>query len=307
MDWNSSDIRGLVVAALAEDVGTGDITVAATIREEARAQARIVANQHMICAGLPLAEKVFQGLDPQMSIELCAADGQEVRNGKDILHLRGAVSAILTGERTALNFLGHLSGIATQTRLFVEQIAGTQTKIRATRHTTPGLRLLEQYAVEMGGGKQSHVGLFDAILLTTNHIALTGGVKAALDQAHTYASSQMTPRSMTAYEAVGTSPFEVDGTSLSIQIEVRNEAELREALSAGAESLLLVNTPPDHARHLIQIVRRASPDCIIEISSDITLANVRAYAQSGADYLSSCALTLSAPKATLSLLVDNPQ
>jgi nicotinate-nucleotide pyrophosphorylase (carboxylating) len=307
MDWNSSDIRGLVVAALAEDVGTGDITVAATIREEARARARIVANQLMICAGLPLAEKLFQVLDPKMGIELRAADGQQVRNGQDILHLRGAVSAMLTGERTALNFLGHLCGIATQTRLLVEQIAGSQTEIRGTRHTTPGLRLLEQYAVEVGGGKHGHNGLFDAILITTNHIAIAGGVKAALDQAHTYASSQMTPRSMTAYEAVGMSPSGVDGTSLSIQIEVRNEAELREALSAGAQSLLLVNTPPDHARDLIQIVRRASPDCIIEISSDFTPANVRAYAQSGANYLSCRALTLSAPKATLSLLVDNPQ
>jgi nicotinate-nucleotide pyrophosphorylase (carboxylating) len=307
MDWNSSYIRGLISTALAENVGDGDLAVAATIRERARAQARLVANQNLICAGLPLAEKVFQGLDPQMSIELRARDGQEVTEGGDILQLRGAARAILTGERTALNFLGRLCGIATQTRRFVQQLAGTPVRIQGTHKTMPGLRRLEQYAVELGGGGANHPGFGEAILLTANHVALAGGVKAALDQAHTYASSRMNPRFMTAYEAGGGSRSEEEETSLSIQIEVRNEVELREALSAGAEFLLLVNLLPEQAGHLIRIARTMRADCRVEILSEIALFDVRAYAETGADCLSSGALTLSAPQAAVTLLVDNLQ
>ncbi|MGB7845494.1 MAG: carboxylating nicotinate-nucleotide diphosphorylase [Candidatus Acidiferrum sp.] len=307
MDWNSAYIQKLIASALKEDVGPGDVTVAATIPEGARGQARIIAKQDLICAGLPLAEKVFHALDPRMKIEMQAADGQKIAKGQNVLHLDGRASAILTGERTALNFLGRLSGIATLTHLFVEQLAGTRAKIRDTRKTTPGLRLLEKYAVKMGGGTNHRIGLYDAILLKENHIALAGGVKAALDQAHGHASSQMKPRSMTAYEAVGTAPSEAEASSLPIQIEVRNETELREALSAGAESLLLDNLSPEQARPCVEIARRIRADCIVEISGGITLANVRAYAETGADYLSSGALTHSAPNADFSLLVDSLQ
>jgi nicotinate-nucleotide pyrophosphorylase (carboxylating) len=304
MDWDSSYIQRLIAAALDEDVGSGDVTVAATIPTNARGQAHVVAKQDLICAGLSLSERVFRALDPQMKIELRAKDGQQVNKGQDLMHLDGKASAILTGERTALNFLGRLSGIATLTHHFVEQIAGTRAKMRDTRKTTPGLRLLEKYAVMMGGGTNHRIGLFDAILLKENHIALAGGVKAALDQAHSYVSSQMTPRALTAYEAVGMVPSEAEASSLSIQIEVRNENELREALAAGAEAVLLDNMAPDEARHCIEIVRRVRSDCVVEISGGITLANVRAYAETGADYLSSGALTHSAPNADMSLLVD---
>ena len=136
-----------------------------------------------------------------MRVELRAGDGQVVQEGQDVLHLLGKAAAILTGERTALNFLGHLSGIATLTRRFVEQLSGTRAKIRDTRKTTPGLRQLEKYAVKMGGGTNHRTGLYDAILLKENHIALAGGVKAALDQAHAYASLHRKLRAMTAYEA----------------------------------------------------------------------------------------------------------
>jgi len=304
MDWNSSHIDKLIAAALAEDVGPGDVSVAATVPEKARAQAHIVAKQDLICCGLRLAEKVFRALDPQIKIELRAVDGQSVPKGKDLLQLDGRAGAILTGERTALNFLGRLSGIATFTHQFVEQIAGTRAKIRDTRKTTPGLRLLEKYAVKIGGGTNHRMGLFDAILLKENHIALAGGVKAALDQAHSYVASQMKPRSMTAYEAIGVTPSEAEASSLSIQIEVRNDNELREALSAGAEALLLDNLSLGEARQCVETVRKIRPDCIVEISGGITLANVRAYAETGADYLSSGALTHSAPNADVSLLVD---
>ncbi len=305
MDWDSEHVAEVIDGALAEDVGAGDATVAATIPASATGRAHIVAKQDLVCAGLPLAEMVFRRLDPQMGMESRAADGQFVKTGEDVLCLSGKARAILTGERTALNFLGHLSGIATLTRRFVEQLSGTRARIRDTRKTTPGLRQLEKYAVKTGGGTNHRFGLYDAILLKENHIALAGGVKAALGQAHAYASSQMKPRAMTAYEAAGSEPSAAEASSLSIQIEVRNEKELREALEAGAESVLLDNTTPEEARRCVEIVRGIRAACIVEISGGITLENARDYALSGADYLSSGALTHSAKSADLSLLVES--
>lgn len=307
MNWNSPYITTLIDQALAEDVGPGDATVAATIPPQTVVRAHIVAKQDLVCAGLPLAERIFLALDPQMKFNRRADEGQFVRKGHDLLHLAGKASAILTGERTALNFLGRLCGIATLSHQFVEQLAGTRAGIRDTRKTTPGSRLLEKYAVKTGGGTNHRFGLYDAILLKENHIALAGGVKAALDQAHAYASSQISLRATTAYEAVGLCPSPSETHSLSIQIEVRNEAELREALDAGAESVLLDNMTPEQARACIQITRTIRRDCIVEISGGITLGNVRAYAETGADYLSSGSLTHSAPNADLSLLVDSLQ
>ncbi len=240
-----------------------------------------------------------------MDLQSAVNDGQSVKNGHELLHISGLAGAILTGERTALNFLGHLSGIATLTYQFVSELAGTNTKIRDTRKTIPGLRLLEKYAVRMGGGTNHRIGLFDAILLKENHIALAGGVKAALDQAHAYASRRMNPQTMTAYEADGANLALRGGHGLTIQIEVRNEPELREALSAGAESVLLDNMSPDEARRCVSITRSIRPACTVEISGGITLKNARAYALTGADYLSSGALTHSARAADVSLLVDS--
>ena len=305
MDWDSPYIAEQIGKALAEDVGAGDVTVAATIPADAIGNARIIAKQEMVCAGLPVAEKVFEILDPDMDIRPAASDGQIVKVGQELLHISGSAGAILTGERTALNFLGHLSGIATLTHQFVVEISGTNTKIRDTRKTTPGLRLLEKYAVKMGGGTNHRIGLYDAILLKENHIALAGGVKAALDQAHSLASTRMNHQAMTAYEAVGTEPTSLDNKSLTIQIEVRNERELLEALSAGAESVLLDNMSPEEARNCVLITRSIRPDCTVEISGGITLQNARAYALTGADYLSSGALTHSARAADVSLLVDS--
>ncbi len=305
MDWNSPYIAERIAQALAEDVGAGDVTVAATIPASAVAKARIIAKQEMVCAGLPLVEKVFKTLDPAMDLQFRLSDGQSARKGQELLHISGLAGAIVSGERTALNFLGHLSGIATLTHQFVRELEGTGTKMRDTRKTTPGLRLLEKYAVKMGGGTNHRIGLYDAILLKENHIALAGGVNAALDQAHAYASSQLNPQAMTAYEAVGATGTARGSVELTIQIEVRNEAELREALFAGAESVLLDNMGPDQARHCVSISRSIAPSCIVEISGGITLQNARAYALTGADYLSSGALTHSARAADVSLLVDS--
>ncbi|HMD42740.1 MAG TPA: carboxylating nicotinate-nucleotide diphosphorylase [Candidatus Acidoferrum sp.] len=303
MDWNSEYVAGVVERALAEDVGAGDVTVAATMPAGAEGMAHIVARQELVCAGLPLAEKVFCRLDAEMDVEFRAHDGELVKKGQNILHLSGNAAAILTGERTALNFLGHLSGIATLAHRFVGELEGTNAKLRDTRKTTPGLRLLEKYAVKMGGGTNHRIGLYDALLLKENHIALAGGVKAALDQAHAFASIRIDPRAMTAYEAVGMAIADAGG--LSIQIEVRNEAELREALAAGAESVLLDNMTPELARKCVEIVRGIRKDCVVEVSGGITLENARAYALTGADYLSSGALTHSARSADMSLLVDS--
>jgi nicotinate-nucleotide pyrophosphorylase (carboxylating) len=305
MDWDSSYVCALIERALAEDVGPGDVTVSATIPANATGRARIVAKQELVCAGLPLAERIFRRLDPHIRLERPVEDGHLVRKGQDVLYLDGKASAILTGERTALNFLGRLSGIATVTHQFVEQLTGTRAKIRDTRKTTPGLRLLEKYAVKIGGGTNHRIGLYDAILLKENHIALAGGVKAALDQAHSYASSQMSLQATTPYEAVGHSPSPAEASSFPIQIEVRNEDELREALGAGAEAVLLDNMTPERARACVRIARGIRPDCMVEISGGLTLANARAYAETGVDYLSSGALTHSAPNADVSLLVEN--
>jgi nicotinate-nucleotide pyrophosphorylase (carboxylating) len=281
MDWNSEAITSLVRTALAEDIGPGDATTAATIPESAKAYARIVVREPLVCAGLPLAERVFHELDPSCTITRHCKEGKSVPAGKDVARISGRARAILSGERTALNFLARLSGIATLTREFAKQLAGTRAKIHDTRKTTPLLRALEKYAVRMGGGENHRFGLFDAILLKENHITLAGGIAKALAAARAYS------------------------TSLPVQVEVRNEAELAETLSAGADSILLDNMSAEGAALCVSLVRQARPQCIVEVSGGITLANARAYALTGADYLSSGALTHSAPAANLSLLVES--
>jgi nicotinate-nucleotide pyrophosphorylase (carboxylating) len=305
MNWHSQEIDELVRQALAEDVGTGDATTTAIVPRGTPAKARILARQPLVCAGLPLAENVFRALDREMRIGCLHTDGSFVESGTELIELAGEAQAILTGERTALNFLAHLCGIATLTRRLVQQLAGTQTRIRDTRKTTPGLRALEKYAVKAGGGTNHRFGLYDAILIKENHIAIAGGVKAALDRAHAYASLKMTaPRAASAYDAAGLDPEVVGAGPLPVQIEVRNETELREALEAGAESVLLDNMAPVAARRCVALARTSRRDCVIEISGGITLENALAYAETGADFLSSGALTHSAPAANLSLLVE---
>jgi len=303
MNWDSEYVQRLVQTALEEDVGAGDATVLATIPAKATGMARIVAREELICAGLPMAERVFHALDPGMQIAQRAQEGGLVPKGDVLLHLVGKARAILTGERAALNFLGRLCGIATLVHQFVEKIQGTRARIRDTRKTTPGLRLLEKYAVKTGGGTNHRIGLYDAILLKENHIALAGGVKPALDQANAYAALHAKPSALTAYEEAV--PTRASDTVLPIQIEVRDERELREALSAGAESVLLDNMSPAEAKHCIAVARSLQPECIVEISGGITLENVRAYAETGADFLSSGSLTHSAHAVNLSLLVDS--
>jgi nicotinate-nucleotide pyrophosphorylase (carboxylating) len=306
MNWHSQEIEDLVRRALAEDVGSGDATTTAIVPQGTLAKATIMARQTLVCAGLPIAENVFRALDPKMRIGCLHNDGSFVEPGAELIEVAGEAQAILTGERTALNFLAHLCGIATLTRRFVEQLAGTHARIRDTRKTTPGLRALEKYAVKCGGGMNHRFGLFDAILIKENHIAIAGGVKAALDRGHAYTSLKMrAPRTASAYDAAGLDPEVVGPGPLSVQIEVRDEKELREALEAGAEAVLLDNMTPEEAKRCVELARSLRRDCVIEISGGITLDNARAYAETGADFLSSGALTHSASAANLSLLVES--
>jgi nicotinate-nucleotide pyrophosphorylase (carboxylating) len=298
MDWDSRQIRDIVESALREIVRSGDVSVAAAVAPNVRVPARIVAGQELVCAGLPLAVRVFRALDTEIEFPTCTEEGQRVGRGTELLRLKGKAGAILSGEHTALNFLERLSGIATLTRRFVEEIAGTGAKIQNTWKTSPGLRALEQYAVRVGGGTNGRSGLCDGILLERDHIALAGGIKAALDQAHSYIALKIQPRAMTAYEAVGTTPSEAEASSLPLQIEVRDENELRAALEAGAESVLLNGMQTEQTRRCVQIVHDIRPECVVEIGGHITLANVRAYA------VAVNAITETAPPANVRLLVD---
>jgi nicotinate-nucleotide pyrophosphorylase (carboxylating) len=305
VDWHSEEIEKIVRNALAEDIGPGDASTAAISSPNAVARAHILARQTLVCAGLPLAANVFRALDPEVGVAWLHADGSFVEPGTKLVEMRGNAAAILTAERTALNFLSRLCGIATYTRRFVEQLAGSKTRIRDTRKTTPCLRSLEKYAVKMGGGLNHRLGLYDAILLKENHIALAGGIKPALDKAHTYvAPRSRAPRTASAYDAAGLDPEVVGPAPLAVEIEVRDERELIEALEAGAEAVLLDNMTPVGAAECVKTARGLRPDCVIEISGGITLENARAYAEAGADFLSSGMLTHSAPAANLSLLVD---
>ena len=306
MNWDSPEISALVRGALKEDIGSGDVTLMALVPRPASARARIIAKQELVAAGLPIAERVFRALDAGMVFTVLAHEGTAVRDGETLAELSGSAAAVLSGERTALNFLARLCGIATLARRFVEALAGTRTQIRDTRKTTPLLRALEKYAVRTGGGANHRFGLYDAILIKENHIALAGGVKPALDRAHAFAAQAGdTGREMTAYESYRPAGSKPPGQqALPVQIEVRNEAELREALSCGAEAILLDNQTPAEAARLVSMARRLRPDCVIEISGGITLSNARAYAEAGADFLSSGALTHSAPAADLTLLVE---
>jgi len=292
---------------LGEDVGLGDVTVSAVVPPAAALSVRIVALEDLVCAGLPLVEKILSRFAADVAVELHVAEGQSVSRDAVLATVNGNAAAILTGERTLLNLVSRVCGIATLTRAYTRQIEGTRARIRDSRNTIPGLRLLEHYGIHIGGGTHHRAGLFDAIVLAHGHIIAASGIKAALDQAHSHASRLMNPLELTAYEATGTIPAETDGMSLPIQIEIGNEEELREALSAGAQSILLADTEPQQAAQLVAAARRIRPDCLAEISGDISLTDARTYAETDADYLSPRALTTAAASAKLQVLVDRRQ
>ena len=272
-----------VARALAEDLGrAGDITSAATIGAAVQARAVLVARRAGVIAGLPLLVETCRQVDPGIGVELMAADGDRVEAGAIVARLTGPARGILTAERTALNFVGHLSGIATATRRLVDAVAGTRARIADTRKTTPGLRALEKYAVRCGGGVNHRFGLDDAILIKDNHIVAAGGVGAAVWAARTHASHMVT-----------------------IEVEVDTLAQLDEALDAGAQVVLLDNMSP---AELVTAVARIGGRAVAEASGGITLEGVRAVAEAGVDVISSGWITHSAPRLDVALdVVSNPR
>jgi nicotinate-nucleotide pyrophosphorylase (carboxylating) len=269
----------LIDRALAEDVGAGDVTTEATVPADARARARIVQKAPGVIYGLEVAAAVFTHLDPAAAVEP-GPQGQWREAGAHVLTVEGSARALLTGERTALNFLGRLSGVATLTARVVRAVAeaGGGARILDTRKTTPGLRALEKAAVAAGGGVNHRFGLWDAVLIKENHIAAAGGIAQAVQGARGVAGSR------------------------PLQVEVRNPVEIEEALAAGAPALLLDNMTPEQVRAAVeQVSRRAT----LEVSGAITPDTVLVYATiKGVDYVSMGALTHSAPVLDLSLSLE---
>lgn len=275
----------LIRAALAEDHGSGDVTSRAAIPAAARARAVIRAKAAGVICGLEVARAAFLELDSACVVETAYHDGDHVAPGDIVLRLDGAARAVLGAERVALNFLQHLSGVATLTRRFVDAVEGTGAAILDTRKTTPGMRLLEKAAVRAGGGRNHRIGLFDMVLLKENHLRLAGGVTAAVGAARA--------------EAPGV-PVEVETTTLD---------EAREAVDAGVERLMIDNADPPTLASRVAAIRAYAAGCGVacprlEMSGGVTLETVRAFAETGVDDISVGALTHSAPALDLSLLVE---
>jgi len=271
----------LVGLALEEDVGDGDWTTLWTVPPDRRSEAVIVAKQDMVVAGADCVRAVYEALDPEMAVDVAAGDGARVEPGHVLVRLKGPSRSMLIGERTALNFLGRLSGIATLTRRFVDAVGGTGARVIDTRKTTPGWRLLEKAAVRAGGGANHRVGLWDMVLVKDNHIDASGGVEAAARAA-----------------------LQRNDRGLAVEVEVRNLDELEAVLPLGVDRILLDNMTRALLRRAVDRVRQlggSRPE--LEASGNVTLENVRAVAETGVDFVSVGALTHSAPAADVSLRV----
>jgi nicotinate-nucleotide pyrophosphorylase (carboxylating) len=271
------DLERIALAALAEDVGAGDLTTQATIAEDATCTARLLLKEPGVVCGLPAVEAVFRALDPNIAFEAAATDGDRFQPPTDLARLSGLTRAVLTGERTALNLLGRLSGIATLTRRFVDAIEGTGAEILDTRKTTPGLRALEKYAVRCGGGRNHRFGLHDGILVKDNHLRAAGGVRPAVEL------------------------LRATGTRLPIEVEAETLDDVREAVAVGAEQILLDNMPPALMREAVQLV---SGKAMLEASGGVSLETVRQIAETGVDFVSVGALTHSARSLDVSLELE---
>jgi nicotinate-nucleotide pyrophosphorylase (carboxylating) len=259
----------IVRLALEEDIGTGDVTTRICVPEAQQARGRFIARESLVVAGLEVLDGLYE------SPTLRKRNGDRCADGEIIAEVDGAARTLLTYERVALNFLQRLSGVATLARQFADAVEGTGCRVLDTRKTTPGLRALEKAAAAAGGVTNHRMGLFDAVLIKNNHIAAAGGVRAAMERAR--------------------------GTGLPIEIEVRTRAELREALDAGAAHLLLDNLTPVEAT---EWVREIAGRARVELSGGITLDTVRAYAETGADYVSAGAITHSARAMDISFRLE---
>lgn len=279
-----------VRAALAEDLGrAGDITSQATIAPGMTARAELNVREEGVLAGLDLARAAFRLMDPAIRFEAFFADGDRLASGTAIAHIAGPARAVLSAERVALNFLMHLSGVATHTARFAAEIGHTPARVCCTRKTIPGLRALEKYAVRMGGGSSHRYGLDDAILIKDNHIAVSGGVAGAIRAARAFA-----------------------GHLVKVEVEVTTLAELEEALEAGPDVVLLDNMGPELLRRAVEINRDSAGlndrtyagdprRAKLEASGNVNLTTVRAIAETGVDYISTSKITMAAPTLDIGL------
>ena len=278
LDLSSGELRALVEMALAEDLGQGDLTTSVTVPAGMRACGTFRSKQNLVVAGLPVAAMVFQVLKPTVEWNPALEDGTDVAAGTVLANACGPAATLLAGERVALNFLQHLSGIATYARRLKEELAGTRAEFLDTRKTTPGLRNLQKYAVRLGGGQNHRLRLDDGILIKNNHLQLVGGIRAAVENAKRHRPA-----------------------GYHIEVEVTSLAELEEALECGADGVLLDNMTPVEVR---QCVERAAGHIRLEVSGGIDATNIRAYAETGVDYISVGALTHSAPAVDINFRIE---
>jgi len=273
----SYNIQGIIETALREDIGAGDITTTATVDKKAEGSAEIIVKEGLIVAGILIAEAVFKTVDAGIAFKAFVKDGESVKKGKTIARISGRLSSLLAGERVALNFLQRLSGIATLTSYFVAKVKGCRAKILDTRKTTPGLRILEKYAVRMGGGFNHRFGLCDGILIKDNHIAAVGSIMEAVLRAR-----ENIPHNML------------------IEVEAKNLDEVRGAILAGADVIMLDNMKPAVMKQAVKIIGKKA---LIEASGGVNLQNVRVIAKTGVDFISIGALTHSARAVDISMEV----
>ncbi|MBN9692587.1 MAG: carboxylating nicotinate-nucleotide diphosphorylase [Verrucomicrobia bacterium] len=274
-----TEIREAVRRALAEDVGTGDVTTLACVPPEATARAVLRARESMVLAGLAFARLAFHELDPNLKLQTRAEDGQRLAPGDVALEISGAARAILTAERVALNFTQRLSGVATLTARFVAAVAGTKARILDTRKTTPGWRRFEKYAVACGGGTNHRTGLYDLVLIKDNHLAALAGASPNPIAAAVQRARQAWPQ-------------------LKVEVEADTLEQVDQAAEAGADFILLDNMPPDQLREAVRQVRGRAQT---EASGGIRLETLRAVAETGVDFISVGAITHSAPAVDLGL------
>jgi nicotinate-nucleotide pyrophosphorylase (carboxylating) len=271
-------ISSIIIRALEEDIGPLDITTSALIPEDLEAKGLIIAKEDLVLAGIRVAYECFRTLDPEIIFKGRFRDGDSVKTGKVIAEIKGKARTILMGERVALNFLQRLSGIATLTSKYVEKIKGTKARIVDTRKTTPGLRVLEKYAVRIGGGFNHRFGLYDAILIKDNHIALSGSVRKALEKV-----KKETPH------------------TTRIEIEAKNIKEVKDALKMGVDIIMLDNMDLETMKKAVKLINKRA---LIEASGNINLENVREVAKAGVDLISIGALTHSAKAVDISLELE---
>lgn len=263
---------------LREDVGAGDVTTSVTIPAGHQSKAVIHAKDHGVIAGISVAELVFQVVDPLLVFRAMVQDGDEVTRGTTLAEVEGSTHSLLTGERLALNLLQRMSGIATRTRSYVDALEGLSTRLVDTRKTTPGHRMLEKYAVRIGGGANHRFGLYDAVMIKDNHIKGAGGITEAVKRART-----VIPHTMT------------------IEVETENLTQVNEALQAGADIIMLDNMHPDQMREAVTIIRKQAPHVKVEASGNVSLDTIRGIAESGVDVISVGRLTYSFESLDISL------